>query len=198
MKSLLLKITLYSAACLLCIWYVTVLYLSQRPNVSTEYYMHYIAKTLVDWPGNGGLQYQIGTKLFMGSRATTNEITPAKNRGRGWLAQEYDGQWADNDAQLFFIINQSAFTHDLRLVVDATIKGTTRKVNVLINGMMVGQINSNGSKNTYEINIPYTVINKFPIVCVEFKINDEVVDPELLIHWVSISASRGPNNGSIL
>ena len=61
-------------------------YWTLNPKVSKEYELYYIKKQLKDWPGYGGLRYNLGEQLFFGTQA--NGMQKITNRDPGWYYKE--------------------------------------------------------------------------------------------------------------
>ena len=82
------NISIYGVCGILICFYLVVLYLGMKPNVSEEYEMYYLSHKLADWPGYDNLSYDLGTHEYCTSkqlvRSVSNIYKGFKRRGQGW------------------------------------------------------------------------------------------------------------------
>jgi hypothetical protein len=78
---------LFSACCLLAAFYLSVLYLTLHPNVSSLYRAYYIDKDLKYWNHGEGIHYELGQTLDFTTRL------PYLSR-EGWSSPESEGTWS--------------------------------------------------------------------------------------------------------
>lgn len=95
------KIICYGISLCLVGFYCFTLLSGMNPQVPMEYKMYYMDRTLVDWPGYGGLAYKPGTELnFCYLKNDENQV---KRRGTGWQKLETEGcGFADPNAYVYF------------------------------------------------------------------------------------------------
>ena len=163
------RIMCYLISGSLCLWYLTVIYWAQHPNVCKEYELYYIKKQLVDWPGYGGLRYNLGEQLFFGTKE--NGMQKIKSRGLGWSGKESWGTWTiGKNTHLYFIMNKE-ITSDLKLTMmsHAFCPEGFQVVDILVNGIMVGTLRfKDSSKKEYHVTIPKKIIKKDGLLHLEF------------------------------
>jgi hypothetical protein len=156
------KYIYYFISICLIFWYITVLYWSLYPKVGLEYKMYYLEKTLSDWPGYSGLRYNLGDVLFFGNKPNVAKL--AKNRGKGWCDSTEWGNWINGKtAELFFILNNSLKTSDLRLTMlaRATAPEGSQTMHLYVNDVLVGTKNIVDSiSKEYEFVLPKKVLEK--------------------------------------
>lgn len=144
-----------------------------HPKISIEYKMHYISKQLSDWPGNGGLQYQIGNKLFFGT--AENGMAKIKSRGTGWNGKEDWGDWTDGkDAHVYLIINENIM-NNLIMTIDTTTfyPDGKQKVDICIDGIKVSTLYiENSVFKDYQVIIPKDLIKRGKPIDIQFIINN--------------------------
>lgn len=100
-KKVFLKlIPIYVICALILFSYFFILFL--KPNVCLEYKMYYIDDTLSDWPGYGGLSYNLGDTVFFGENKADKL---SKRRGDGWAPREETFCFTDGkEATVYFVI----------------------------------------------------------------------------------------------
>jgi hypothetical protein len=124
---------LYCLVFLLGAWYLVIAYWVVNPAVGREYRLYYIERSLTDWPGYGGLDYQLGQRLYFGS--AVEEGRRVKHRGRGWVFDRLEhGSWTvGNYSELLFFLDNIASVDELKLSFLAS-SWKVQKVDVSING----------------------------------------------------------------
>ncbi len=97
------KVLAYLLCAALMIFYLVIFF--SKPNVSIEYRLYYIDDVLMDWVGDGGLDYKLGTPINFG---TENNDLNARRKGRGWDTSSANYvSVIKNDAPLFFTFDAS-------------------------------------------------------------------------------------------
>ncbi len=164
---------LYIVSICLCFWYATVLYWAQIPNVCPEYKLYYLDKKLIDWPGYGGLSYNLGEKIFF--KTDDNGMQKVPFRGQGWSGIESWGTWTiGHNADLFFALEDD-IDSDLIMTTKATAfrPGGYQLVDVSVNNEMVGALNFKHSEiMEYNIKIPKKLSTKSEIMNINFNIHN--------------------------
>ena len=162
-KSLFLKLIPIYVLCVLILFsYLFILFL--RPDVCIEYKMYYIDKVLEDWPGYGGLGYDLGDTVFFGENQA-NQLS--ERRGSGWAPREDAYCFTDGkEASVYFVIEKQA-SLDLTLSVKEIVCAS---YSVYANGTLIGEDLTH--KNTsFTLKIPKDAI-KEGLLEVTFKINE--------------------------
>lgn len=167
-------IIMYSLSLFLFIWYCIILIDSLNPKVSLEYKMHYIEKTLIDWPGDNGLNYKLGSKLMFG----TEYNNMAKCRGNGWYQAEKKANWTSEKCEIYLNITNDAINDDkeMELVLQAAVPKS--EVSVNINGKNISTFKPNENRDTYVFSIPKEILEE-KFLCIEFNIEDTKTASEL-------------------
>ena len=156
------KYIYYFISICLIFWYVTVLYWSLYPKVGLEYKMYYLDKTLSDWPGYGGLNYNLGDVLYFNNKPKIGK--PIKNRGQGWFNSNAWGCWINGKkAELYFVLNDSVKTSDLKLTLLAMASAPegSQITHLYVNDVLVDTKNIIDSvSKEYEFILPKKALEK--------------------------------------
>lgn len=167
------KMMCYLISTCLCVWYLTVVYWAKHPNVCKEYELYYIKKQLKDWPGYGGLRYDLGEQLFFGTEE--NGMKKIRNRGLGWSLKEKWGSWTEGkNAHLYFIINKK-ITSDLNLTMmsDAFCPEGFQAADIFANDIKIGKLRFKDTiLKDYQFTIPKEIIKKDGWLHLEFIIQN--------------------------
>lgn len=116
----------YLFSAVLFIFYFVILLSAKEPDVCYEYEQYYITKDLEDWPGYGGLAYQLDTPVYFDSNAS--EEMKVKRRGKGWGTLEEDGCWTYGDESTLFFTELPAGNLKLELYLTAMEENTYTEV----------------------------------------------------------------------
>jgi len=182
------------------LWYVTVNYWALNPNVCKEYELYYIKKELQDWPGYGGLRYNLGEQLFFGTQDNCRQ--EINNQGPGWSIMESWGSWTiGKKAHLYFIIDEE-ITSDLKLTMMSYgfCPDGVQVVDILANDIKVETLRIKHSpKKEYRVTIPKELVKKDGWLHLEFNIqnpsspkqfglSDDARKLGLAMHWIKIES----------
>lgn len=139
-----------------------------------EYQKYYVENVLEDWPGYGGLDYEIGDVKYFATDHEKNEIN---TRGAGWGQLESEGCWTVGEEAYFYenIINAE---ENEKYVVELEIYQTLAdKAQVIVNGTEIGEIKSN-ENGVVSFEIPDNLI-KNGFTSFELKIDNPKIPSEI-------------------
>ena len=146
-KILMKKVICYGLSLMLLTFYLFLLLSGIHPKVSLEYRMYYVDRTLANWPGNGGLQYEPGEPLSF--CMISKDPYRIRRRGKGWGRLMPDGcRWSQERADVYFTgMEQREYT------LEASLTGLAGDVLAVANQKELGslQINEDGA---YTVRIP--------------------------------------------
>lgn len=179
------RVLYYGISFLLVVAYVAVAGLALNPDVSPEYRQYYVEGNVESWPGENGLDYEPGTRLYFGANAS-NETVELEHRGKGWSAKESWGAWSrGTEAHLVFILDDRP-SSGLNLSVNATgfAENDTQIADVVVNGDRLTSMRvSTEGIDTYRLLIPErfleTTRNGDGLLHVVFRIRNPVSPKEL-------------------
>lgn len=149
------KILTYFVTAILFCFYISILILSTKPNVSMEYTKYYIDKELKSWNGEGSFSYVLGEPIVM---CKPNEIVYGR-LSNGWSNLEEDGCWTDGEiAKIYF---SDLPRENLKLNIDISACNTMDKILFEGNGRELASIMGRNLKGGEKINleIPKSIIN---------------------------------------
>lgn len=109
----------------LIIFYLFVLYKGIAIDSCREYKLYYVDKLLEDWPGYGGLEYELGTPVDF----DLGSGSPVRQRGKGWGTLETEGCWIEDEAILYF----SGLPTDRDLMLTISLQKITNNTVIRIN-----------------------------------------------------------------
>ncbi len=168
-------IVTYIIALSLIVSYVFILNHGLKPKEAClEYKKYYVDNVLEDWPGYGGLDYEIGDIRYF---ASNHEEHLMNTRGIGWGQLESQGCWTVGDESYFYenIVNAD---ENADYVMELEIyQLLAEDVHVLINGTEIGEINSDDQK-TVTFDIPENLI-KNGFTTFEFQIDSPKAPSEI-------------------
>ena len=94
-----INVFLYILSFILVSFYLVIMVLAIKPNISWEYELYYITKETDVWPGNNGYEYKLGDKI----RTVLENREFCKRLGKGWGNIEEDGCWSKEDeSKIYF------------------------------------------------------------------------------------------------
>lgn len=136
--------------------YLGILFLP--PKVCLEYKMYYIDKTLIEWPGYGGLHCDFGQRVLM-SNQTTNKND--QHAGQGWGGREENFRWSTGESSKLY------FTTEYKgqmLIIFELGELLCSNFNVFINDELVGNSeNIDGRFLICEFSDEYAIDNLYEV-----------------------------------
>lgn len=91
-------VVLYAVSGILVLFYIAVLVISMKPEVSWEYQLFYIDQTTEKFANNGAYRYEMDTVIT----ATTDSADDLARFDKGWSHPESDGTWTDGDSAMIY------------------------------------------------------------------------------------------------
>ncbi len=163
------KISMYLIFLILVGWYSETLISALNPKVSREYKMHYIDKTLKDWPKDGSLKYIFNTKLNFGLDYKGKD-DGIKCRGEGWHDPSPKGNWAKEKADLYLDLSGQEISSDGELELKLHGNEDNSKVDILVNEKAIDSFYPSNKEEKYKFKIPKDIL-KEEFLCITFKVD---------------------------
>ncbi|MCI7382761.1 MAG: hypothetical protein SPI21_07380 [Hungatella hathewayi] len=163
---------LYLLSFFLLTFYLFLLILSTRPQVSLEYQTYYIQKELKNWGGNSSFSYTLGTPLLIND----SNVTINTRMSAGWSHLETDGCWTDGyNAKLWF---KDLPDKNLTVYIEIADILATKSITAYGNGQLLGNITRSAlaSDNIWLIDLPERVLSHGELE-LRFQINEPQSTP---------------------
>lgn len=158
-------LVVYIICALVLVFYLCVLFAPR--DVCLEYEMYYVEKTLDDWPGYGGLKYELGNPVYFGSdRKNANSL----RRGKGWSTREKEYCWTvANEANVYFCIDpEISGSIQLNILVG---EKDCAQYDLVVNGRLIkGSLVD--AYTTVTAEIPADAVGDDGLICVTIRSND--------------------------
>lgn len=166
----------YGLSIVLVATYMLILWSARSPQVSLEYKMYYIERTLREWPGNGGLAYELGTKESFATDDMAEEGY-VKRLTEGWSYPEVLGIWTDGEqASLIYIITDTV-EEDLTLEMEIPQYISGVSVQVYANEEWIGRFDEVSGK-VISLRIPQACLQEDSLI-ISFRIENPVCPAEI-------------------
>lgn len=132
------KIAAYVLSAVLVIGYFAILWWARTPEVSDVYRMYFIDHSLSVWPGDTGLNCELGVTEYLG--AHSEEEKTAFRLGRGWYDAEEEGRWTKGDEAILLYHQVPELSGDLIFTYTITNWITDGEVEIFANGTSLGTL----------------------------------------------------------
>lgn len=158
----------------LIIFYLFVLYKGIAIDSCREYKLYYVDKLLEDWPGYGGLEYELGTPVDF----DLGSASPVRRRGKGWGPLETEGCWIEDEAVLYF----SGLPTDRDLMLMIGLQKITNNMVIRINAneKEIFRLNGNEAAEQKELSavIPPHVVDTEGALQLDFCVDRTITQTE--------------------
>lgn len=168
------RIARYLICVLLIVFYLFTLSLSFFSNVPVEYKLYYVDKSLSNWPGYGGLSYDLGKRISFYGDSTNNY------RGLGWSNQEKWGTWTDGSESTMYLDIKQHITSDLTLKFYAHSCVQPRNIKIVANGQNIAKVLVTMNDSELKLTVPKEVFQKSKLLELKFIIGEAKPLSELI------------------
>ena len=169
MRAKLKTISMYVISLILIVFYIGILIKGINTDANTEYKLYYVERVLQDWPGYGGLKYDLGVPIGFGIQ----EENVVKRRGKGWGNLEENACWTiGSNASLYFSEIPSGEPLMLSIELESMVPNVIAHIyaNDSEVGIITGEIDS--ERMEYKILIPSDIVSASKELILEFKIDN--------------------------
>ncbi|WP_434309593.1 hypothetical protein [Hominifimenecus sp. rT4P-3] len=151
------KVAAYFLSAVLVFGYFAILWWARTPEVSDVYRMYFIDHSLSVWPGDTGLNCELGITEYLGTHSGEEKM--ALRLGRGWYDAEDEGRWTKGGEAVLFYDPIPEISRDLIFTYTITNWISDGEIEILANGISLGTL-SREMDQPSSLKIPREIIGE--------------------------------------